>query len=108
MRPDKEKVINEVWDDDRVRSFLFREAPAGETAKDFALLLTAYQGMRAEDFSRFIGYFVDAGHDVNATNRQGIRFVDHISRHRRAGPFVEAMTRAGAAAPAGTSSRRPE
>ena len=98
MRPDKKKVTDEVWDDKRVKGFLARKAPEGETAIDFTLLLTAYQGMRAEDFERFLGFYVAAGHDLDATNRAGVRFVDFIARHRHAGPFIDAMTKAGAAA----------
>ena len=99
MRPDKEKVIDEVWDDDRVRSFLDREPPEGATDADFALLLTAYQSMRAADFARFVTLYVEAGHNVDAANDSGVRFVDHIARHRLSGPFIEALTSAGAAAP---------
>jgi hypothetical protein len=104
MRPDKQKVIDEVWDDERVKSFLARQPPVGVTATDFALLLTAYQSMRAGDFERFLGLFVAAGHNLDATNDEGLSFVDYISSHRHATPFIDALTKAGAA----TGSRRAE
>ena len=94
----KKKVVDEVWDDQRVKSFLARKAPVGETAIEFTLLLTAYQSMRAEDFERFLGFYVAAGHDLDATDNTGVTFVEYVSRHRHAAPFIDAMTRAGAAA----------
>ncbi len=96
MRPDKKKVTDEVWDDERVKSFLTRKPPVGETAIEFMLLLTAYQSMRAGDFAQFLGFFVEAGHDLDAANGNGVTFVDYISRHRHASPFIDAMTKAGA------------
>jgi hypothetical protein len=101
MRADKQKVTDEVWDDDRVKSFLEPRLAVGKDSADFTLLLHAYQGMRPGDFDRFIAFFTADGHDLNATNEQGETFVDYVARHRKATPFVEVMVAAGARAAAG-------
>lgn len=100
MRADKQKVTDEVWDDERVKSFLKPRPALGKDSADFTLLLQAYQGMRPGDFDRFITFFVADHHDLDATNEQHETFVDYVSRHRNAGPFLAAMDAAGARAAA--------
>jgi len=100
MRADKQKVTDEVWDDERVKSFLNpRSTIAGDSA-DFTLLLMAYQGMRPADFDRFIAFFVADNHDLNATNEHNETFIDYVATHRNAAPFVATMITAGARAAA--------
>jgi len=96
-QPDKKKVVQETWDDDRVRAFL--EAPPydGGGDLDFVRLLRAYRGMRPGDFERFIRFFVEAGHNLDARNRHLQTFVTYISRHRLSQPFVAILIGAGAA-----------
>ena len=65
MRKDKEKVLDEVWTEDHVRSFLQVRSYDG-TDENFHMLLKAYQSMRAEDFALFVG-FIGKGRDINAT-----------------------------------------
>lgn len=98
MRVDKQKVTDEVWDDDRVRSFLTPRPPAGDDSPDFTLLVNAYQGMRPDDFRRFIGFYTADAHDLDAANERGETFVEYLTRHRRAGPFIDIMIEAGARA----------
>ena len=98
MRADKKKVTDEVWDDERVRSFLTPRPVVGGDSADFTLLLNAYQGMRPEDFARFIGFFLADGHDLDAANANGETFIDYVTGHRRAAPFIDTMMRAGAKA----------
>ena len=98
MRADKQKVTDEVWDDERVKSFLDPRLAIGKDSADFTLLLHAYQGMRPADFDRFIVYFVADNHDLDATNEQDETFVDYVARHRKAAPFVATMVTAGARA----------
>jgi hypothetical protein len=94
--PDKPKVIGEEWSDERVRSFLdIRPWDAAENA-DYNALLKAYQAMRAEDFERFIGFFVADGRDLNATGPDGETILDLISRHRRSVDYARALEKAGA------------
>jgi hypothetical protein len=98
MRPDKKAITDEVWDDERVRSFLAPKPAQGGDAPDFLLLLTAYRAMRVDDFARFVRFFLDEKHDLNATNESGQTFVDVISTHRHGKPFAEIMSVAGARA----------
>jgi hypothetical protein len=89
MRPDKKKVTDEVWDDARVREFLHRRPYPGHDHPDFVLLLNAYRGMRAEDFERFARFFVEDGHDFDARNEDGETFMEFVSGHHQAQPFLE-------------------
>ena len=99
MRSDKQKVIDEVWDDARIRSFLGKATPthfgkALEGDADFHLLLNAYYAMRANDFKRFIDYFIHEGHKVDAKNENGLTLADYLQRHRKATPFIDALKQA--------------
>ena len=95
MRKDKPKVIDEVWTDERVRSFLQVKAYDGE-AHDFHALLKAYQSMRSEDFAKFLGYFVGAGRDLNCRNRRGETVLSIVEEHRKGGLYADALRAAGA------------
>jgi hypothetical protein len=94
--PDKAKVIGEEWSDDRVKSFLAIEPYDAAINQDFNALLKAYQAMRAGDFERFIGFFVEAGRNLNAVNEHGETILDLISQHRRSSAYVETLKQAGA------------
>ncbi|MEE4660223.1 MAG: PA4642 family protein, partial [Halieaceae bacterium] len=67
MRKDKEKVLDEVWTEARVKSFL-QIRSHDDVEEDFHMLLKAYQSMRAEDFAKFVSFFVDDGRNLDATN----------------------------------------
>jgi hypothetical protein len=86
---------NEEWSDERIKTFLELEPPAGVPA-DYAILLKAYRGMTAGLFARFVPFFVAAGHDVNAALDDGSTMLDHISEHRHGGDYVAALEQAGA------------
>ena len=99
MRPDKQKVIDEIWDDARVRSFLskatptqFGEALPGES--DFHLLRNAYYAMRIDDFKRFIDYYLHDGHKLDAKNENGLTLIDYLQSHKKAAPFINALKQA--------------
>ena len=53
LKKDKEKVIDPVWGEERIREFLDLQAPNGENA-DHHKVLKAYQSMRPEDFVIFL------------------------------------------------------
>ena len=91
--PSQPQVINEVWDDDRVKRFLDLQ-PYGEDA-DFHVLLKAYRSMRPKDFARFLAFFVEAGRDLDARDNQGRRLWDIIANHRQGAPFIEARGKYG-------------
>ena len=94
--PDKPKVIGEEWSDERVRSFLDLQPWDSSENPDYHVLLKAYHAMRAEDFERFIGFFVAEGRDLNATNSEGETILDLIARHRRSVDYARALENAGA------------
>ena len=86
--PSQPQVTDEVWDDDRVKSFLAM-APAGNNA-DFHVLLKAYRGMRLEDFKRFLEFFITAGRDLDAQDEKGRTLWSIIASHRQGAAFVDA------------------
>ncbi|WP_298451395.1 PA4642 family protein [uncultured Marinobacter sp.] len=98
--PDKPKVLDEEWSDERIKSHLPREQK--EEGSDYTALLKAYRAMRAEDFGRFVGFFVEAGGDLNATNEAGETFLDHVSQHHKGADYARALELAGAKRSAAT------
>ena len=94
--PEKPKVIGEEWSDERVKSFLFITPFDTRVNVDYQVLLKAYQSMRSGDFERFVGFFVDAGRDLNATNDLGETILDHISSHARSTDYADALRAKGA------------
>ena len=95
-QPDKPKVIGEEWSDERVKGFLSIEPYDKGINPDFNALQKAYQAMRAEDFERFVGFFVEAGRDLNAQNEYGETMLDIILQHRRSAAYADILTAAGA------------
>lgn len=103
-RPDKQQIIDEVWDDARVESFLHRTCHEDDLDPDFFVLWQAYQAMRENDFRRFLRLFVAAGRNLDAVNERGETLATMISTHRHATDFIDALLAAGASAP----ERRPQ
>ncbi len=95
LKKDKQKVLGEVFDDARVKSFLDYEAPAG-VSTDFHLLEKAYRGMNIDNFATFLTFFTDAGHNLNAVNPEGQTLVQIASQHGHGGDYVNALKAAGA------------
>lgn len=97
MKKDKEKVIDEVWTEDHVRSFLqFRAHDGSDT--DFHILLKAYQSMRASDFELFVQFFLGDGRNLDATGRDGRSVLQIVNEHRHGAEYAEILTGAGATA----------
>lgn len=90
LKKDKQKVLDEVWTEERVNGFLDLEPPAGVDA-DFHVLNTAYKSMRLENFEQFLGFFAKAGRNVNATNEQGQTVLDIINSHRKGADYAKAL-----------------
>ena len=90
MKKDKQKVLDEVWTEDHVRSFLNAKSHDG-TDENFHMLLKAYQSMRASDFELFIGFFLEQDRDLNATDKSGRTVLDIIGTHRHGGPYAEIL-----------------
>lgn len=89
-RKDKQKVIDDVWTEDHIRTYLAFDAPEGVN-RDFHRLQKAYQSMREEDFETFVGMFVADGGDVNATGPEGQTLVEEASRHRNGAGYADIL-----------------
>lgn len=90
MKKDKQKVVDEVWTEERIKSFLDLEPPPGED-RDFHTLYTAYKSMRLEDFETFLGFYADAGRNFQVRNKQGEQLTDIIAEHRTGKAFSDAI-----------------
>ncbi|MDX1458930.1 MAG: PA4642 family protein [Marinobacter sp.] len=93
--PEKPKVIGEDLSDERIKSFLAVTPYDSSENEDYFVLIRAYQSLRAGDFERFVGFFKEAGRDLNAINGDGQTILDHISEHGRGAPYVETLKKAG-------------
>ena len=94
MKKDKAKVVDEVWDDARIESFLAKQ-PYGEAPLAFSQLLHAYRSMRLEDFEKFLNKFTASGGDINSTNQHGQTLAEVISSHKSAAPFLKLLESTG-------------
>ena len=95
MRKDKKQVVGDEIGDEPIKLFLAFE-PADATSPSLHKLITAYRGLRADDFARFVGFFQAAGYDLNATDAQGNDFVALIQDQRQAGPYIDIINAARA------------
>lgn len=91
LKKDKQKVLGEFFDDERIKTFL--DDPY---SSDYQLLERAYRGMIAENFTSFVGFFIAAGKDINAHNADGETFLQTIQNHKPAQEYIEALTQSGA------------
>ena len=95
MKKDKEKVIDEVWTQDRIREFLDVK-PAEDIEADFHMLMKAYQSMRAEDFADFVGMFLEEGRNINARDPDGRTVLSYVAEHRNSAEYAEVLRANGA------------
>ena len=96
MKKDKEKVLDEVWTEDRVRSFLDVKSYDGSN-EDFHMLHKAYQSMRASDFELFVQFFLQQQRDINASGTDGRDVLAIVNEHRHGTEYAEVLRGAGAA-----------
>ncbi|GLZ86633.1 hypothetical protein Pres01_26840 [Metapseudomonas resinovorans] len=90
MRKDKKQVIGEEISEDSIKLFLAVE-PADSTPPSLHKLIKAYRGLRIDDFERFVGFFVEAGYDLNAKDEKGNDFIALIQDQRQAEPYIEVI-----------------
>ena len=90
MRPDKAKVVDEIWDEARIDSFLDKN-PMGDESTEYSTLLNAYRSMRPEDFARFIAKFRARGGSIDAKSSDGRTLSQVIAKHEKAAPFQEIL-----------------
>ncbi|NQD81042.1 PA4642 family protein [Pseudomonas seleniipraecipitans] len=93
MRKDKKQVIGDDVSDEQIKLFLAVE-PADATPPSLHKLVKAYRGLRDHDFERFIGFFVEAGFDLDAKDADGNDFVALIKDQRQAEPYIQAVNAA--------------
>jgi hypothetical protein len=95
MRKDKEKVIDEVWTEDHIKSFLTIRPHDGSN-EDFHMLLKAYQSMRTSDFELFVKLFCDEQRDINAAGRDGRSVLAIVTEHRHGAEYADILRSVGA------------
>ena len=95
LKKDKEKILDEVWTEERVKDFLSVQAPA-DIDPDYNVLLKAYQSMRLENFEEFVDFFVEAGRNINATNPDGETALSIIKQHSKGGDYTAVLVEKGA------------
>lgn len=95
IKKDKQKVLGEHFDDERILSF-FEYQPYGDANADYHLLEKAYRGMKADNFATFVGFFVEKGHDIQAKNAQGHTFLETIRDHAQSQDYIATLQNAGA------------
>ena len=97
LKKDKQKVLGEVFDEERVKSFLEYQPPEG-VSRDFHLLEKAYRGMNIDNYVSFVDFFKQAGYDLNATNPDGLTMVQIMNQHKQGIDYAQALIDAGASA----------
>jgi hypothetical protein len=97
LKKDKQKVLGEVFDNERVKSFLDYQPPEG-VSRDFHILEKAYRGMNIDNFISFVDFFKQAGYDLNATNPDGLTMVQIMNQHKQGIDYAQAIINAGAGA----------
>ena len=95
MKKDKAKVIDDVWTEDHIRSFLTAR-PHDNSDQNFHMLLKAYQSMRVEDFKLFVDFFCAEDRQINATGRDGRSVLDVVLEHRHGTDYADILRAAGA------------
>jgi hypothetical protein len=95
FKKDKEEVLGEYFDEERIKTFLDYEA-YGDIDPDYHVLEKAYRGMIAENFATFVTFFVGSNRNINAKNQQGKTLLQTISQQRCAEDYIKALIDAGA------------
>ena len=90
VKKDKEKVLDEVWTPDRVKSFLDLAPPAGVNP-DFNVLYNAYKNMRHENFEQFLDFYKEADRDFNATNKADETLLVIMQKHKKSEYYIKAF-----------------
>ncbi|WP_426152174.1 PA4642 family protein [Pseudomonas sp. DC3000-4b1] len=97
MRKDKKQIIGDEIGDEQIKLFLGVE-PADDTPPSLHKLVKAYRGLRVDDFERFVGFFVEAGYDLNAKDARGQDFIAQIQDQRNAEEYIEIVRKAATSA----------
>ena len=91
---DKQKVLGEVFDEERIKTFL-DFTPPKKINPDFHLLEKAYRGMNVDNFDTFISFFLGKGYDINSKNPEGKSFSAIIKEHHHGKPYSTVLKKYG-------------
>ncbi len=94
LRKDKEKVLGEIFTDEKIKVF-FDYIPPADVNADYHLLEKAYRGMRGENFSSFLHMFIAEGRDINAIGPEGKTLLQVIETHRNGEEYAIALKAVG-------------
>jgi len=94
LKKDKKKVLGEIFDEERIKSFLDVEGN-GEIDTDYLTLERAYRGMNAENFGTFVQLFSQEGRNLEARNPDGKTLRQVISEHHHGGDYSKALESVG-------------
>lgn len=86
--------FGEDWSDERVASFLQRQAPDG-IDPDYHVLTQAYRHMRFEDLDRFLTFFLDQKRHLQAVGPHGKTWIQDIQSHAAAQPLLQRLAERG-------------
>ncbi len=95
LKKDKQKVLGEVFSDERVKGFLELQPPGGVDA-DFHVLEKAYRGMNIENFETFVKFFVEQGRNINAPGVDGRTLLEQVKTHRLGEEYSTVLINHGA------------
>ncbi len=90
MKKDKAKVLDEVWTEDHIKSFLSIR-PHDNSDEDFHMLLKAYQSMREEDFAVFVEFFKGENRNIDASGPNGRTVPDIVAEHRHGAEYADIL-----------------
>lgn len=93
MRKDKKQLIGDEIGDEQVKLFLEFE-PVDATSPSLHKLIKAYRGLRVDDFERFVGFFLEAGYDLDGKDEHGNDFIALIRDQRNAPEYIEIIEKA--------------
>ncbi|WP_163369445.1 PA4642 family protein [Endozoicomonas acroporae] len=91
MKKDKQKVIGEELSDERLKALLTLQ-PAVGSSRDYHILLRAYRYLRADDFARFIPFYLEAGLNLDARDSAGKTLAETITQHHHGQPYLKVLT----------------
>ncbi|MBH3364869.1 PA4642 family protein [Pseudomonas sp. URMO17WK12:I11] len=94
MRKDKKQVIGDEISDDYIKTFLQFEPADEVTSPSLHKLVKAYRGLRVDDFRRFVGFFVEAGLDLDGKDEHGKTFAEQIADQRNGEEYIEIIENA--------------
>lgn len=90
------KVVDEVWTDERVRSFLELTPYDSAESVDHYVLMRAYRAMVLRDFTTFIGYFSGLARDVNACSVNGDTALALVKQQKKSDGYAQVLIDSGA------------